>query len=106
MALHRHPMPDDETIQAVMYGPLVLAGRFEPVSREMKFGEYGPRGAPFKAPEIIAGVDDVSSWVQPVPGATLQFRAVNQAQPIDLVPLYQVLRNKYAVYWKVNPPKA
>ena len=34
------------------------------------------------------------------------FRTVNQAQPIDLVPLYQILHNKYAVYWKVNPAKA
>src|SRR5262249_58782081 len=27
MALHLHPMPDDPTLQAVMYGPLVLAGK-------------------------------------------------------------------------------
>ncbi len=26
MSLHLHPMPDDDTLQAVMYGPLVLAG--------------------------------------------------------------------------------
>ena len=27
MSLHVHPMPDDPTLQAMMYGPLVLAGR-------------------------------------------------------------------------------
>jgi hypothetical protein len=29
MSLHIDSMPDDPTIQAMMYGPLVLAGRFE-----------------------------------------------------------------------------
>jgi DUF1680 family protein len=106
MGLHRHPMPDDETIQAVMYGPLVLAGRFDAVTPEMRSTGYGPRGTPFKAPEITAKVDDVSSWVQPVPGQPLAFRAATQDQPVDLVPLNQVLQNKYAVYWKVNTAKA
>src|SRR6202050_4169767 len=35
MDLHISPMPDDETLQAAMYGPLVLAGRFDAVSPEM-----------------------------------------------------------------------
>jgi len=105
MGLHRHPMPDDETLQAVMYGPLVLAGRFDAVTPEMRYEGYGPRGTPFKAPEITAKIDDVSSWVQPVSGQPLTFKAVNQEQPIDLVPLNQILQNKYAVYWKVNSPK-
>lgn len=106
MGLRRHPMPDDESIQAVMYGPLVLAGRFDMIPAETRFGEYGPRGTPYKVPEISARIDDVASWVQPVTGAPLQFRAVNQEQAIDLVPLNQILQNKYAVYWKVNPSKA
>lgn len=106
MGLHRHPMPDDESMQAVMYGPLVLAGRFDAIPPEMRFGEYGPRGTPYKVPEISGTVDDVSSWVQPAAGSTLQFQAVHQTQAIDLVPLNQILQNKYAVYWKVNPAKA
>jgi len=98
-------MPDDESIQAVMYGPLVLAGKFDAVTPEMRYAGYGPRGTPFKAPEITAKIDDVSSWVQPVSGKTLSFKATTQEQPVDLVPLYQILENKYAVYWKVNPAK-
>jgi DUF1680 family protein len=106
MGLHRHPMPDDESIQAVMYGPLVLAGRFDSVTREMQYEGYGPRGTPFKAPEISGRIDDVTSWVQPVPGQPLVFKASVPGQPIDLVPLNQILRNRYAVYWKVNPADA
>lgn len=102
MGLHRHPMPDDESIQAVMYGPLVLAGRFERVTREMQYSGYGPRGTPFKTPEITAKVDDVMSWVQPVSGQPLQFKAAAGQGSVDMVPLNQILHNKYAVYWKVK----
>ena len=106
MGLHRHPMPDDESLQAVMYGPLVLAGRFDAIPAEMRFGEYGPRGTPYRVPEITGKIDDVSSWVEQAEESPLQFRAVHQDQPIDLVPLNQILQHKYAVYWKVNPAKS
>lgn len=102
MGLHRHPMPDDESIQAVMYGPLVLAGRFESVTPEMQYSGYGPRGTPFKTPEITAKIDDVMSWVQPVSGQPLQFKATAGEHPVDMAPLNQILHNKYAVYWKVK----
>ncbi len=44
MGLHIDPMPDDETVQAVMYGPLVLAGRFEPVSEGTVVHRDGAEG--------------------------------------------------------------
>jgi DUF1680 family protein len=37
MGLHVNRKPDDETIQAVMYGPLVL-GRFDAVPKELLYG--------------------------------------------------------------------
>ena len=43
MGLHVDSMPDDETIQAAMYGPLVLAGRFGTVTRDMTFSGEGPK---------------------------------------------------------------
>jgi uncharacterized protein len=42
MHLHMDSMPDDETIQAAMYGPLVLAGRFDEVPRDMSYGPLRP----------------------------------------------------------------
>src|SRR5215470_209227 len=35
MQLHMSSMPDDESVQAAMYGPLVLAGRFDGVTRDL-----------------------------------------------------------------------
>ena len=58
MALHIDRMPDDETVQAVMYGPLVLAGRFDAVAKDLMYGEYEPKNQkPANVPEIVADPD-------------------------------------------------
>ncbi len=103
MSLHMHSMPDDETVQSVMYGPLVLAGRFDAVSKEMLYGDYEPKpGDQYKVPDIVADANKPTAWVEPDGKLPLTFRAVGQSAPITLVPLYQVIHERYAVYWKVN----
>ncbi|MFZ0730832.1 MAG: beta-L-arabinofuranosidase domain-containing protein [Candidatus Sulfotelmatobacter sp.] len=103
MALHIDPMPDDQTVQAVMYGPLVLAGRFEPVTAEMSFVGYGPKsGAEIKVPEIVADSVHPTAWIEPDPKQPLTFRAAGQAQAFALVPLNKIIHERYAVYWKVK----
>jgi uncharacterized protein len=107
MGLHISSMPDDETMQAVMYGPLVLAGRFGPVTREMMYGDYGPKpDNQLKVPDIIADPGQPTAWVEPDPKQPLAFHAVGQAQPLTMVPLYKVIRERYAVYWKVSRKSA
>jgi DUF1680 family protein len=103
MGLHIDPMPDDETIQALMYGPLVLAGRFDAVTKDMLYGEYGPKdNAQSKVPDIVADPEKPTAWVEPDPKQALTFHGVGQSQPVTMVPLYQVIQERYAVYWKVN----
>jgi DUF1680 family protein len=103
MGLHIHSMPNDETIQAVMYGPLVLAARFDPVGKEMTYGDYEPKpGDQYKVPDIVADPAEPTAWVEPDASQPLAFRGVGQAQPLTLVPLNQVIHERYAVYWKVR----
>lgn len=103
MKLHIDPMPDDKTIQAVMYGPLVLAGRFEPVTQEMSFIGYGPKsGKEIKVPDISADAAHPTAWIEPDPKQPLTFRAAGQAESFPLVPLNRIIRERYAVYWKVK----
>ena len=112
MTLHAHVMPDDATVQAVMYGPLVLVGRMgtDGITDENRRAvPTAPRTvpnyrnpAPPRAPEITAPSDEVSSWVKPVPGKPLEFRTVGQATETTLVPLHQLFDERYAAYWKVN----
>ena len=104
MDFHISPMPDNEQIQAMMYGPLVLAGRFEPVTKEMTYsGDYEPKPTdPAKVPDIAADPAHPTGWVEPVAKQPLTFKAVGQTQPLTLVPLYKVIHERYAVYWRVD----
>jgi DUF1680 family protein len=102
MNLHIESMPDDETIQAVMYGPLLLAGRFDPVSKEMSLGDYEPKPGDFKMINVVADPNQPTAWLQRDPKETLTFHGIGQAQPLTMVPLYRVIHERYAIYWKVN----
>jgi DUF1680 family protein len=106
MSLHKDALPGDATQQAVMYGPLVLAGRLgsSGLSKSNTYLGYhpSPGGKPVVAPEIQAGKDGKINWVEPVRGQTLTFRTVGQGQATDLIPLYKLKGERYVVYWKVN----
>jgi hypothetical protein len=86
-----------------MYGPLVLAGRFDPVTKEMMYGDIEPKPSDqYKVPEIAADVANPTAWVQPDGKHQLTFHAAGQERAIELVPLNKLIRERYAVYWKVN----
>ena len=107
MGLHVDPMPDDATIQAMMYGPLVLAGRFEAVGKDLQYGDYEPKNhPPIKVPDILADANRPTAWVEPDAKESLTFHAAGQSQPVTMVPLYQITRERYAVYWKVHTKSA
>ena len=103
MGLHIDPMPDDRTLQAVMYGPLVLAGRLDPVTKEMSYGDYEPKpGDQVKVPDITANAGKPTAWIEPDAKQPLTFHAVGQAQASTMVPLCKVIHERYIVYWKVD----
>ncbi len=103
MKLHIDAMPDDPSVQAVMYGPLVMAGRFDGVAKEKIYGEMGPKqGEEKKIPTIVAKPEDPTGWLEPDGSQPLVFHATGQPQPLTLVPLNSIYRERYAVYWKVN----
>lgn len=112
MSLHVAPMPDDASVQAIMYGPLVLAGRLgtEGITSDNRRAvptpprevpEYKSPRVP-KPPELKAPSADPSSWIKPVAGQQLEFRTTGQAKDFTLIPLYRLFDERYAVYWKVN----
>jgi uncharacterized protein len=103
MGLHIDSMPDNASVQAAMYGPLVLAGRYEPVTKEMTYGDYEPKPTdPQKVANIIADANQPTAWIEPDPKQPLTFHTVGQSQPTTLVPLYKVIHERYAVYWQVD----
>lgn len=100
MNLHSHPMPDDPSMQAFLYGPLVLAGRLgtQGLTPEILRAEpTKPRTVPeYRAEPVPAPI--LSEYLRPHPDRSLQFTA----QGIELAPLNEIFDERYAVYWKVK----
>lgn len=110
MHLHYVAIPDDPSLRAVMYGPIVLAGRLGATGLtkdNLRAGPTKPRtipeytSDPVAAPAIVGGSGDPSDWLRPVAGRPLEFQTTGQPTPLILVPLHRVFDERYAVYWKV-----
>ena len=111
LSLHAQPMPDDDALVALLYGPLVLAGRLgtagltpatlraEP-TKPRTVPEY--KAEPVPAPALRGRSDNLEEWIKPVPGRSLEFCTAGQAQDVTLVPLSTVFDERYAVYWRVR----
>ncbi len=103
MTLHLHPMPDDPAMAAIMYGPVVLAGKLEEgrLADTLRYGTYGPTLPPVLSPVFVTNARDLASWIDPVPGKPLTFRTKGAGVPrdVDLVPLEEIADERYAVYW-------
>jgi DUF1680 family protein len=109
MGLHIHAMPDDPTLQAMMYGPLVLAGRLgdqglDPAHTYPRY-ETAPAGDPIPVPAVVTSSKDPTGWIELLPGKPLTFRTTTETtegRHTPLVPFYRIFGERYAVYWKVG----
>ena len=103
MRLHIEAMTDDPKVQAILYGPLVLAGDLgaEGLTEEMITGPMGPRiqALPIEVPTFRAAADP-ASWIEPG-DKPIAFRTTGQAKDVTLVPLNAIFDRRYAVYWQV-----
>jgi DUF1680 family protein/acetyl esterase/lipase len=88
MSLYTESMPDDSNMRAVMYGPLVLAGRLgkEPVRKR-------------DIPVFVSTPAVMKEWIKPAPGDVDEFIASSNDRNIELSPLYKIYNERYAVYW-------
>ncbi|HKE28674.1 MAG TPA: beta-L-arabinofuranosidase domain-containing protein [Bryobacteraceae bacterium] len=121
MRLHIEAMPDDPTIQAFLYGPLVLAG---------DLGNAGLTEAHITGPNLRVGAAGVEQWGSPLaatnstppiapvqipafqakpaiddwikPDGALTFRTTGQKHDVKLVRLNQLFDRRYSVYWQVT----
>jgi DUF1680 family protein len=114
MRLHTAALPGDVNLRAIMYGPLVLAGRLGTEgldAQTLRAAPTRPRtvpeypGAAVSVPVISASSADPQSWLVPVAGRALEFRTVGQARELTLVPLNSIFDERYAVYWRIATPR-
>jgi len=106
MRLTREVLADDPSLQAFLYGPIVLAGQFP--KGDLSFAllhkneEPKVKEAPMDVPALIEKGTKLEDWIQPVVGQPMTFRA-NTAlrEPVILKPLNQSW-DRFAVYFQVS----
>jgi DUF1680 family protein len=106
MELRYESMADDHFLRAILYGPLVLAGKLgkEGLSQEMQLGPMGPeiKKAPaIKIPEFEAGKKRLDEWIKPG-DRPMKFETSGQKANVSLEPFYKVSGERYSLYWKVS----
>jgi hypothetical protein len=112
MNLRWEALPGDPSMQSLMYGPLVLAGRLgkAELTREMQYGSMETeaswsqaiKGAPVEAPELLPPSVDPGRWIHRVEGYPLEFRTTGQRRNVDFLPLNELSGERFAVYWKIR----
>jgi DUF1680 family protein len=114
LGLHAEPLAGDEAQQAVLYGPLVLAGRLGAAgltAANLRAEPTAPRTVPeyksdpLPAPPLHFDAADPAARLEPIPGRALEFRPRGQAPNLTLAPLNAIYDERYAVYWR-QPPAA
>jgi uncharacterized protein len=109
-SLRLEPTPDNKSVAAIMWGPLVLAGDLGP-RREGREERNAASETPI--PVLVAADKPVEQWVVPSTARTGDFRASQVArvltQPaaltdVSLTPFYRTHRRTYSVYFDVVTP--
>ncbi len=103
MQLHAAPIPDKENLQAAMYGPLVLAARFEEEPQDKWYRHFAAQEKQEPAPmlQLKGKVDDPASWLEG--NGKLTFRTVAQNQSVSFVPLSSIVHERFSVYHEIEP---
>ena len=108
MSLHKLPLPGDESLVAMMYGPFVLAGQLDSegltsqnVHTTQNWYRFPPEQIATASPLIVTS-DNINDWIEPVAGKPLTFRTIGQSEEITLVPFHKLFMQKYIIYWRVQ----
>jgi DUF1680 family protein len=110
MELRLERLPDRPDVAAILYGPIVLAGKLgggEALTEDRVYGKYGPEGEPVEVPRFdVKAEAPLGTWIKPVAGKPLAFRTEGAGKPADvtLVPFYKLFDERYAIYWQLGEP--
>ena len=96
-------MPDRESRQAAMYGPLVLAARFEQEPQDKWYRHFSSdeKKEPSPTLQFKGKQEDPASWLETV-GEKLAFRGVSNNQTVTFVPLSSVVHERYSLYHDIH----
>ena len=111
MTLRVEPLPGAPDKIALLYGPLVLAGRLgsagmyagaDIIQNERTIGSI--LEVPIDVPRLAGSASNVLAHVRPVAGAPLTFETVGIGQPRDvtLIPYHRLHHERYTIYWSLT----
>lgn len=110
MGLRAEALPGAPDQVALLYGPIVLAGRLGDDGMPAPFAGFQLEQARDPQPDVphfVTGDADWQSRVELVSRRPLQLRTRGLARPHDVVlePFYRVHHERYAVYWTTTTPE-
>jgi DUF1680 family protein len=111
LALRTEKLPGADDIVALLYGPIVLAGKLGSEGMPSPYVRDQVDEASLPPPAVPAFVATEPDWlnrVEMVSRSPLLFRTRDLARPREvlLAPFYQVHHERYTVYWRVLTPAA
>jgi DUF1680 family protein len=110
MTLRTEPLPGAPDLVAIVYGPIVLAGRLgsegiapgaDIIRNERTIGDV--LNTPVDVPVLVGDPRRVVERIERVPGVPLAFRTVGLGRPRDvsLIPYHRIAHERYNLYWQV-----
>jgi hypothetical protein len=110
MALRTEPLPGQPNMLAILYGPIVLAGRLgregiapgaDIIVNERTIGDV--LKAEVEVPVLIGEPREIVGQIRRDSGAALTFQTNGIGRPhdVNLIPYYRIAHERYNLYWKV-----
>ena len=116
MALRTEPLPGHSDVVAILYGPIVLAGRLgrkgltpgaDIIVNERTYGDV--LNDEVDVPVLIGDAQEIVRQIKPSTGSALTFHATGiggtgHPRDVSLMPYYRIAHERYNLYWKVVKP--
>jgi len=113
MTLRTESLPGHADVVAIVYGPIVLAGRLgnkglspgaDIIVNERTYGDV--LNDEIEVPVLKGNARGDSSRIRPLSGSALTFQTMGIGQPRDvvLVPYFRIAHERYNLYWKLVKP--
>jgi uncharacterized protein len=106
MSLRVEPLPGEDNVVALCYGPLVLAGELGTNAMPNPYAHHQTDFSKLPSPEapvFVVSAENLLSHIEPVASQPLTFRSQGIGRPADVtfIPFYQLHHQRYSVYWKL-----